>query len=234
MSTTAIIPARGGSKGILHKNIAPLGGRPLITYTIDAALHSGVCDRCIVSTDDDAIARVSVQAGAEVVRRPKELAGDSARSQEAVVHVLRWLEEERGGLPEFFILLQPTSPLRSARHVAECFTAFKNSNAASVISVTQAEVHPQKCLIVENGYLEPLFSVDDLSRPRQGLPVVFRQNGAIYAMASRVFLKELTFYVPPVLPYAMPQELSIDIDSPLDLRMCEEVLHGKCQIDSPA
>jgi CMP-N-acetylneuraminic acid synthetase len=219
----AIIPARGGSKGLPRKNVAMLGGQPLVAWSIQAARECALVGRTIVSTDDAEIRRVSEDCGAEVLTRPAELASDRARSQGVVRHVLERLERT-GERPAHIVLLQATSPLRTAAHLESCLARFLASGAVSTVSVTEAEHHPSKMLRVVDGYLVPFLAEADLDAPRQLLPAVFRQNGAIYAIEREAFLRTDRFVVPPSLPFIMSAEDSVDIDSEADLRFAELLL----------
>lgn len=227
----AIIPARGGSKGLSRKNLRLLAGKPLIAHSILAALECSQISRCIVSTEDPEIRHVSMEYGAEVVDRPAELATDLALSADVVRHVLEALSET-SHQPEYFVLLQPTSPLRTSHHIQQCLQAFLASSAACTVSVTEAEHHPYKDFILDNGFLQPLFGMEYLSQPRQRLPAVYRPNGAIYAMKSQTFLERNSFFVEFALPYIMGSEGSIDIDSDFDLLIAELMLESRQQAKS--
>lgn len=216
----AIITARGGSKGLPRKNIQLLAGKPLIAYTIEAALQCRFITRCLVSTEDPEIKRVSLRYGAEVVDRPQKFAGDFARSQDAVKHVLETLRKE-GDFPEYFALLQPTSPLRTAGHLEACIKAFFKSGAACAISVAKFEHHPLKAFGVRRNRLVPVWGDDKLDTPRQKLPVMYEANGAIFVMASKTLLRKMNFFVHPAMPFVMSQHDSMDIDTSLNLRFCE-------------
>ena len=214
---TAIITARGGSKGLPGKNLALLAGRPLIAHSIAAALGSTLVRRVVVSTDDDAIAAASRQAGAEVLARPAVLATDTASSVDVVEHALRSLKDGGDAHPDF-VLLQPTSPLRSARHLQECLEAFGRSTAACAVSVCECEHHPLKALVEREGSWQPVAaSWDALHQPRQSLGRACRPNGAIYAMAVDELLRRRCFVFEPMLPFFMSEADSIDIDTAADL-----------------
>lgn len=227
MSIIAIITARGGSKGLPRKNIRELAGKPLIAYSIQAALECPHIDRCIVSTEDSEIKRISINCGAEVIDRPTELAQDSSTSQAVVKHVLETVRYQNSTLPDYFVLLQPTSPLRNAGHLTECIEMFMGSQYRSAISVTEAGHHPFKMLTFKDDKLIPLFGREYLDMPRQLLPEVFRQNGAIYLMSSEVFLKEYAFFADTAMPYLMSEYDSIDIDSEMDLLIAEAVMRNR-------
>lgn len=221
----AIITARGGSKTLPGKNVRMLAGKPLIAHTIEAAQQSPRVSRIVVTTDDPAIAEVAREWGAEVIDRPPALATDAASSNDTVRHTLDLLAAE-GDVPDIFVLLQPTSPLRKAVHVTECIDAFLAApGMASAISVTSEFHSPYKCYQVQDGKLTPLFDPTLLSMPRQFLPHIYHQNGAIFLCRTDVFLKTHAFFNEPTLPYMMPYELSVDIDSLSDFMLAEFFLN---------
>ncbi|MED1745802.1 acylneuraminate cytidylyltransferase family protein [Brevibacillus borstelensis] len=219
----AIIPARGGSKGVYRKNIRHIAGKPLISYTIDAALACPLIDQCIVSTEDEEIKRISLEAGVKVINRPLELATDTALSEDVVRHVLENCMA-KGDLPKYFVLLQPTSPMRNEKHITDCIDFSMKVHSRCTVSVTEVEHHPYKTFYEENGILIPLKNRQSLSKPRQQLPSVVRQNGAIYFMETVAFLEQNSFFVDPVLPYYMDENSSIDIDSERDFLFCEMLM----------
>lgn len=221
----AIIPARGGSKGLPRKNLLPLAGMPLIAHTIRAALHCPGISRCVVSTEDEEIKTVSLEWGAEVLDRPRELAGDLSLSRDVVRQVVLTLHA-RGELPDYFALLQPTSPFRTAGHLQACLRAFLNSDFASAVSVTEAEHHPYKMFTRESGALVPLMDQKWLDAPRQILPPIYRPNGAIYLVSSSMFLDRNSFFVDPIMPFIMKSEDSWDIDTAWDLKIAELLKSG--------
>jgi N-acylneuraminate cytidylyltransferase/CMP-N,N'-diacetyllegionaminic acid synthase len=218
-----IIPARGGSKRLPRKNLRPLAGIPLIGHTILAALECPGLTECIVSTEDAEIKRVSLAYGARVIDRPAHLATDEAQTHGVVAHVLEELQAE-GALPDYLVLLQPTSPLRRADHIQACLEAFFASTAACAISVTREEHHPYKDFIVQDGFLEQFFAGQNPELVRQKLPEVYRQNGAIYLMSSELFLSKMVFYIPPALAFIMDQEDGIDVDTEVDFLLSELIM----------
>lgn len=220
---TAIITARGGSKGIPQKNIHPLCGKPLIVYTIEAALNCDLVNDCYVTTDNEDIKKISLEHGAKVIDRPASIAGDHSLSSDAVLHALAHLEKE-AEVVDFFTLLQPTSPLRNSDHLTECLRSFWTSDCLSCVSVTEAEHHPLKMALSIDGMLKPVLDVKSLEAPRQKLPTAYRINGAIYVMASPLFVEKKSFFVEPVHPYPMSKEESLDIDTIEDLKCAEQYL----------
>ena len=228
ISIFAIITARGGSKRVPGKNIRLLNGKPLIAHTILAAKECALISRCFVSTDDEEIGRVSRKWGAEVIERPAHLAGDEALSKDVVRHALIHCRDELGLLPDYFVLLQPTSPLRTAVHLKACIEMFLNSGMNSALSVTEAEHHPYIMFKYdEKAGLESLFEESFRDYPRQKFPRVYRPNGAIYLLSSELFLEKDSFYVKPIFPFMMSPEESVDIDTELDLQLASLLLSLK-------
>lgn len=224
--TAAIIPARGGSKGLPRKNVADLGGRPLIAWTIEAAKRSSSIGRVFVSTDDEEIADVSARCGAVVIARPDHLATDESRSEDVVLHALDVLDED-GNAPSHFALLQPTSPLRNEQHIDALIQAARDAAVSCAWSVNEAEHHPFKMMIESDGVLQPVARQADLNAPRQALPRAYRQNGAIYWLSTEAFRTHASFFVPPVLPYLMDAGASIDIDDAEDLDRAQRILSAR-------
>jgi CMP-N,N'-diacetyllegionaminic acid synthase len=214
---TAIITARGGSKGLPRKNLLKLCGKPMISFSIEAAHACPYIDHCYVTTDDQEIKSTSVKWGALIIDRPTKLATSSARSSNVVKHALLHLINS-GRQCNYFVLLQPTSPLRTSVHITECIEMFfRRSRYKSAISVVETDSHPYKSFSLKNGSLQPLFGFENLEKPRQTLPKIYNQNGAIYLAETESFLKFNTFAVPPVMPYVMDRDHSIDIDDMEDL-----------------
>ena len=226
MGMLGVIPARGGSKGIRRKNLALLGGRPLIHYTLDAAVASGVLERVIVSSDDQEIIAVARQTtGIEVpFTRPGELARDDTPAIEPVRHLLEWLEAEDGYAPDAVMLLQPTCPLRTARDIAEAAEVFGQSGKPSLISVSPPVQHPSDMIVQGGDGLAFCFERGD-DRGRQDFPEAWFLNGAIY-ITDRTFLLETgTFYdLRSCALYHMPESHSFDIDNRFDLDVTEGYL----------
>lgn len=216
-----VIPARGGSKGLLRKNIRPLAGMPLIAYTIRAALQSSLLDMVVVSTEDREIAEIAAAYGAKVVQRPNSLATDTVQNTSVVRHAM----EELGGDVSHVVLLQPTSPLRLASDIDACLSPLLAGNARSVMTVTPVEHHPGKTLLLTSeGEATPFTCEAHMEARRQELPQVFRQNGAVYALACDDFLISNRFILFPSRAHVMPPERSVDIDSEFDLFLAEKLL----------
>jgi CMP-N-acetylneuraminic acid synthetase len=219
----AIITARGGSKGIPKKNIIDLAGKPLIAYTIEEAKKSNIFDEVFVTTDNLEIAEVSKKYDAKIINRPEYLSTDSSSSLDAIEHALQNIKNINNYT--YFMLLQPTSPLRTAQHIQESFNQIENSN--SLISITESECMPYKLLAqTENNEVEPLFNWDFLSRPRQQFPKTFKPNGAIYISKINSFLKTKNLYQQPLKTYLMDKNSSIDIDNFQDLEKVRKIFKG--------
>ena len=218
-----LVPARGGSKGIPHKNMRLLAGKPLIDYTIEAALGSRYPLRVVVSTDDEEIARVSQAVGAEVpFLRPAELASDETPTFSVVRHALQWLEQHEAYQPELVVLLQPTSPLRRSRHIDQALELLLSSEADSVVSLCEVEHSPYWMKNVDaEGRVSPFMSMEEEYTRRQALPKVYRLNGAIFVTRSKVIIRENRLLGDDTRAYIMNQVDSIDIDTELDFKLAE-------------
>ena len=216
----ALIPARGGSKGVPRKNVMPIAGQPLIGWTIDAALASGVFNRVVVSTEDAEIAEAARDCGAEVpFMRPASLAADDTPGIAPVLHAL-------GELPSFdaVVLLQPTSPLRSGEDIAGIVALASSSGARSVVSVSEPDAHPQWTYRMGADGVLAAWEPPAGATRRQDLEAAYALNGAMY-YAECDFVRETGALVGPgTIGYPMPAERSIDIDTPLDWRIAELML----------
>ena len=225
MSILALITARGGSKRLPGKNLRPLGGNPLIVWSIDVAKRvPEICD-ILVSTDDSAIARVARNAGAYVPwLRPAELATDTASSVDVCLHALEWYEKEKGKV-EGLLLLQPTSPFRSSATVLWGIELFHKHHHRPVIGVCSARSHPMWCFKLEGERMRPFLDGGGLHSRFQDLPPAYVVNGALYLIAPEDLRKRRSFYSDDMVPLLMedPEE-SIDIDTEWDWRMAETIL----------
>ncbi len=223
MKVLAVIPARGGSKGIPRKNIHLLAGKPLITYTIEAALQSQYRLRVVVSTEDEKIAEVAQAAGAEVpFLRPAELARDDTPTFPVIQHALQWLEQHDDYQPELVVLLQPTSPLRGSEHIDQALELILSSEADSVVSLCEAEHSPYWMKKVDaEGRVSPFIVTEGEYTQRQALPKVYRLNGAIFVTRPEVIMRENRLLGDDTRAYIMDQGDSIDIDTELDFKLAE-------------
>jgi len=225
MKILGIIPARGGSKGVLGKNIKLLGGEPLITHTIKAALKSNLT-KVIVSTDDDDIEKVAMEAGAEVpFKRPADLASDTAKSIDVAKQALLEMEKIDGIVYDAIMLLQPTAPFRSVYDINKSIELLESDkDADSVISVVDVEGHhPARMKYIENGVLiDPPFKEAYENQNRQELTPMFIRNGAIYLTKRESILAD-SYKGRKSLALIMPLENSINIDTIRDFENAEWV-----------
>lgn len=221
----AVIPARGGSKGLPGKNILDLAGRPLIGWTIDAALGSSYIDRVVVSTDSGEIAAVARSCGAEApFLRPAELAADQARSFDALLHALAWFEQ-RGERYDLLVWLQPTSPLRRTEDLDKAIELYFTRGAEAVVSVCETDHHPWwSNTLPDDGNMGGFLRPEVLNTNRQELPRYFRLNGAIYLGSPDFLKKNGSFFSEGTFACVMPRERSVDIDEALDLKLAEWLL----------
>lgn len=224
MNPLIIIPARGGSKGIPKKNIVQLKGRPLIDYTIKEALKIAPQRQIILSTDSDEIARTARDCGLEVsYRRPPELATDTAGSREVMLDVMDWADA-KGIEYDAVVLLQPTSPLRIAEDISGAMALF-NNDVDMVVSVTEARSNPYyNCFETDEQGLLHVSKGDGLYTRRQDAPPAYEYNGAVYVINPYSLRRMPLGAFPRRVPYLMPAERSIDIDTPLDLIIAENLL----------
>ena len=235
MNVLALIPARGGSKGIPRKNVVPLAGRPLIAWSIEAALQSGCFTRVIVSTDDEEIAAVSRQYGAEVpFMRPAELARDDSSGHDVCEHALRWMDENTGDRSDYLFELQPTSPLRLTADIQAAMQLLQKTQAPAVVGVCEASPHPYLARKVgADGTLSDFLPREDIGFRRQSYPAAFAVNGAIYVATREAVLDLHTFSPPGTVAYIMPPERSLDIDTPWDLHLAELIMQDRLTSSRP-
>ena len=223
----ALVPARGGSKGVPRKNIRPLAGKPLIAWSIEAAARSRCVTRTLLSTDDPEIAAAGRQCGAEApFLRPEELALDATPQLAVVEHALEWLRSHEGGyVPDYVLLLQPTSPLRTSADIDAAVELARCRKAEAVVSVCPADPHPRWCCKISGtGVLTPYLESEDMPDCRQDLPPAFALNGAIYLVTPGRLRQEQSFVPQGAQAYIMPPERSLDIDTAWDFRLAELIL----------
>lgn len=219
----AIIPARGGSKGVPRKNIRDLAGKPLIAWTIEEAKRSKYIDRLILSSEDDEIIEVAKQYGCEVpFKRPLELAQDDTPGIEPVLHAI----EQCPGY-DYVVLLQPTSPLRTAEDIDGCIEKLLNSDADFCVSVTEPDKSPYWMYTLENERLIPLLPQEEFVARRQELPKVYALNGAVYVGKQDALLKSKSFIMDSTLISVMNRKNSVDIDTELDFELCSYLKREK-------
>jgi N,N'-diacetyllegionaminate synthase len=222
----AVIPARGGSRSIPRKNLQMVAGRPLLAWTIDAALRARAVERVVVSTDDEEIARVAREWGAEVpVMRPADLARDDTPGIDPVIHMVSWLSDRERYEPDVVAILQPTSPLRPARDIDAAVSLYRDRGVKALNSVYR-ESHPAS-------WTSPMGSDGVLTafRPELEEPAVrqedagrYAQDGAIYLIDRAHLLANRTLYADPTIAYVMPADRALDIDEPWQLTVADALL----------
>ena len=222
----AIIPARGGSKGVPGKNIKILNGKPLIAWTIEAAKQSKYINRIIVSTDDKNIADIAKKYDAEIpFLRPDELASDTSKAIDNYIYTIERLSETENIVYENFIVLQPTSPLRKADDIDRAIDLFNDRNADSVISFSEASHHPLWAKKINSGLkVEEYFNHDVTNKNRQEIPSAFMPNGAIFILKYDLLKEKYSYYSEKTYAYIMPQINSVDIDTSADFEFAEFLL----------
>ena len=220
MKILGIIPARGGSKGIPNKNITDFSGKPLIAWTIKAALDSNSLDKIIVSTDNQRIAEISSSIGAEVpFIRPSHLSGDDAAAIDVDIHAINWLENNENFYADYIVHLQPTSPFRLAEDIRNAIDLAIKKKADSVVSLCAVSEHPYWMKLVSNDGKITNFLNEKQVNNRQKLPVVYRLNGAIYIARTHLLQEKRTWFFEQTYAYIMARQSSIDIDEPFDLKI---------------
>ena len=228
MNVLGVIPARGGSKGIPNKNLAPLCGRPLLAYTADAAKASTRLTRTIVSTDDPRIAESATSLGLEVpFMRPASLAEDEAPMLPVLQHAIEAMESS-GFSTDIVVLLQPTSPLRRGEHIDAAIDWLLRVRGDSVVSVVEVphQFNPASVMKLDDGLLRPFLDGPTATR-RQDKPRLFARNGpAVLAVHARV-IRQGSLYGNESWPLLMSPEDSLDIDTPWDLRLVESALSAR-------
>jgi CMP-N-acetylneuraminic acid synthetase len=219
MSALGVVPARGGSKGVPGKNLALVGGEPLVVHTIRAALAAETLDRVICSTDDDEIAAVARAAGAEVVMRPAELARDESPTEDALLHVLDTLEPPE---PKYVVTLEPTSPLRTPALIDACVRLARERDADAVITVSETRaVHGR----VEDGLFVPL--VPGQPRRRQLRTPLYQESSTVYVTRTAYLRAAHSVVGERVYAHVVPEEEAIDINSELDLDVADALLRRR-------
>jgi CMP-N,N'-diacetyllegionaminic acid synthase len=220
MKTFALITARGGSKGIPRKNIKLLGGKPLIIWTIEAALGSTMLSDVVVSTDDPEIADIALRAGAQVpFMRPSELAQDQTPGIDPVLHALDQLPHY-----DSVLLLQPTSPLRTSADIDGCMNMIAEKKSLSVVSVSEADTHPYWIYRLNTDQTMARFVNAAPIARRQDLPLAFALNGAMYFAQSNWLRRSRSLVAEETQAYVMSRENSVDLDTPLDWKYAEFLL----------
>lgn len=229
MKTVAIVPARGGSKGVPRKNLCKVGGRPLIAWTIEAAVAAKGIDRVLLTTDSEEIAAIGRRFGAETpFMRPVEYAGDATPMIDSIMHAVEWLRDFDKFEFEYVMCLQPTSPLRTVEDIEKAVRMMAISGDDGVVSVCEASDHPLWVKrITCDSSLSDYIQQEDATTRRQDLPKALALNGAIF-MAKRTVLEEKRgWYTNRTRPLLMPPERSLDIDTAWDLRLADLILRDR-------
>lgn len=222
----AVVPARGGSKGIPRKNLRLLNQKPLIAHTLEQAKASTRINRLVVSTDDDEITRFALSVGVDVpFSRPMDLASDQASQVDVLIHTMKYVEEIEQKKYDIVLLLQPTAPLRLVDDIDQSLDLLFQSKADTVISLFQVgNTHPYYMYTLEGNYPQRLLQESETVHRRQDFPLVYVRNGAIYATRWDIVKEKHTLYGDAVVAYVMPQERSINIDTEFDLFIAESLL----------
>jgi len=218
----AIIPARGGSKRLPKKNILDLNGKPLIAHTIEASLKSKYIDKVVVSSDSEEILNISKKFGADIIKRPNELADDTSTTFDAIEHTINNLKKY-----DYIILLQPTSPLRNNIHIDEACELLENKRADAIVSVCEMEHSPLWSNTLDKNLSMDNFLKDEIINKRsQDLEKYYRLNGAIYIIDTDKLLENKSFILKEnIYAYIMDREASIDIDEKIDFKMAEVLIN---------
>jgi len=226
-SLIAIIPARGGSKGIPGKNVAPVAGRPLISYTIEAALRTRCISKVFVTTDDEKIATVAKKYGAETIDRPAELSGDTASSESALIHALETIRQRGEALPEFFVFLQCTSPLTLPEDIDGTVEAMMQQQADTAFTAAPFHGFVWKRNLDGNG--EGINHDKRIRLRRQDKEPEFLENGAVYVMRTAGFLEKKHRFFGKTAIYETPSDRLLDIDEPADLIRATQLLEPRAE-----
>jgi CMP-N,N'-diacetyllegionaminic acid synthase len=223
-SIVALVPARGGSKSVANKNIYPLRGKPLISYTIESALQVEEIDRVIVSTDSDTIGYIAVGCGAEYYKRPPHLASDTSLVVDTIRYVHKILIDE-GENPDIFLLLEPTCPLRMREDISDCISLLKDKNYDSVATFKEADLNPIRAWKIDNDSPAPFIRDADPWQPRQRLPPAYQLNGAVYAFyIERLPVNGNSLLFGRSGAVIIPKARSVDIDDHLDFLIVESIM----------
>lgn len=223
MAVFFLIPARLGSKGLVRKNLAPIGGKSLLEWAIDSAFESGISGKIVVSSEADEALEIAKSRGAFTHKRTPAAASDEASAADVV---LDFLSSWRADPDDIIVYLQPTSPLRTGEHVRDAFMEFERLGMSPLISVRLVSDHPEKMLVIDaDGRLQSYGEVGRSSDNRQALSAVWYPNGAIYIFSIQDFSESRSFPTSGSVPFEMSDAASIDVDSSLDLRIAEGLIN---------
>lgn len=229
----AVIPARNNSKGLAGKNIKKLCGKPLVAWTIDAALNSAYLDEIVVSTDSEIIANIARKYGANVpFIRPPELATDSATSFSVIDHCIEYFKQQLGIYYDYIVLLEPTSPLREVTDIDDALKVLMSSNAKSIVGVCKTESQNPSFLysIDLDGILSPCLDDTKSNLRRQDINAVYYLEGTIYISEVDYLIKKMGFYHDKTMGYCVPKWKSFEVDDIVDWCCVEAMLNNKSKI----
>jgi N-acylneuraminate cytidylyltransferase len=221
LKVLAVIPARGGSKGLKHKNIRMVAGVPLLGWSVKVARQSRFVDDIVVSTEDSSIAGVARGIGCSVVERPEEYATDDAKIEQVALHALSVFDFAY----DYVVILQPTCPMRRVSEIDGCLATCINKDAASCSTISPHDEHPMKSLIEMPGFgITPYFGEEYLNAPRQSLPKFYKQTGSVYVNRVADFMEAGgVAFVQPWVPYVVSWR-GVDIDDEFDLAVADMAL----------
>lgn len=237
MKILAVIPARGGSKGLPGKNIKPLLQHPLIAYSIKAAQDSKFINRIIVNTDSGEIAEAAKKYGAEIpFIRPEYLAEDDSTDFDVFAHQLIWFKENENYVPDYIVQLRPTSPIRFSTWIDEAIEKLIDSDADSIRIITESSVTPFKMWVINKNNddaMEPLLQLKEIkepfNQPRQKLPVVYWQVGTLDVIRTSTITEKRSMSGDKILPYIIDKKYAIDIDDVTSFYKAEEIIqYAEC------
>ena len=216
----AIIPARGGSKRLPHKNILELAGKPLIFWSIDSGLKSKYIDKVVVSSDDNEILSISKKYGAEIIKRPDYLGNDTAKTFDAIKHTIENIQKY-----DYIVLLQPTSPLRNESHIDEAIELLELKKTDAIVSVCEMEHSPLwSNTLPQDDNMNSFLKDEVLNKRSQDLEKYYRINGAIYICKTEKLLSEESFFLKDnIFAYKMDRLDSIDIDEEIDFIIAKSI-----------
>ena len=223
MKYLAIIPARGGSKRLPNKNILDLNGKPLIAWSIEAAKKSKRIDDIVVTSDSEKILDIAKKYNVKAIKRPDYLANDTATTFDAIKHTIENIEENY----KYIVLLQPTSPLRNAKHIDEAIELLEQKRADAVVSVCEMDHSPLwSNTLPENLDMSGFLRNEIKNKRSQDLPIYYRLNGAIYICKTDRLLQEKSFFINDnIFAYVMDRKSSVDIDDEIDFKIAEVLLN---------
>lgn len=222
-----VIPARSGSKAIAKKNITPINGKPLMAYTIEAAIASNITSNIYVSTDSKEFAEIALQYGAKVIMRPQEISDDLASTEDALIHALHYVNNEKNIFPKLIMTLPPTSPLRSSKTIADFFETYTNVQADFDAMTTFTKKYDDLWAVKDETY-NRMFP--DAPRRRQEREPVFVENSAIYITKVESLLKTKSILGNKCTGFIIDEYESVDINESIDLLWAEFLLSRKASL----